>query len=54
MDIKLLEQFFHYHTYTGDPQVLVDGIIVQAKEYLPAEQISGIQKAYEYARDAHA
>jgi GTP pyrophosphokinase len=31
----------------------VDGIIQQAKKYLPAEQIPLIQKSYEFARKAH-
>ncbi|MBU1758385.1 HD domain-containing protein [Patescibacteria group bacterium] len=54
MDIKTLTNFFNYKPFIGqNPQIIVDGIIKTAKEYLPREQIPMIQKAYEYARKAH-
>ena len=53
MDIKNLEQYLNYVPYIGNPQYIVDGIIEKAKEYLPAEKLPHIQKAYEYARQAH-
>jgi GTP pyrophosphokinase len=54
MDIKALDNFFNYEPFIDqEPQIIVDGIIQQAEKYLPAEQIAGIQKAYEFARNAH-
>lgn len=53
MDIKTLDEFLNYQPYLDDPQLLVDGLIERAKEYLPKEKLGDIQKAYEYARDAH-
>ena len=53
MDIKNLDNYLNYHLYLADPQELVDGIIARAKTYLPAEQISLIQKTYEYAKAKH-
>lgn len=55
MDIKTLDNFFNYEPFVGqDPQIIVDGIVEQAKKYLPEHQIPLIQKAYEFARQAHA
>lgn len=53
MDIKTLEQFINYIPYKEDPQNIVDDIVEKAKKYLPEEQTTWIQKAYEYAREAH-
>lgn len=53
MDIKSLEHFLNYVPHVGNPQYIVDAIIQRAKEYLPENQISEIQRAYEYARQAH-
>jgi len=54
MDIKTLTSFFDYKPFTDkDPQIIVDGIIKNAKEYLPKEHIPMIQETYEYARKAH-
>jgi len=53
MDVKSLEQYLNYIPHIGNPQYIVDDIIQKAKEYLPENQISEIQRAYEYARQAH-
>lgn len=53
MDIKSLENYLNYKPHIGNPQFIVDELIKKAKEYLPAEQLPKIQKAYEYARQAH-
>ncbi|AHB40908.1 hypothetical protein P148_SR1C00001G0093 [candidate division SR1 bacterium RAAC1_SR1_1] len=53
MDIKSLENYLNYKPHIGNPQFIVDELIEKAKEYLPAEQLPKIQKAYEYARQAH-
>jgi GTP diphosphokinase / guanosine-3',5'-bis(diphosphate) 3'-diphosphatase len=53
MDIKSLENYLNYIPHISNPQFIVDEIIQKAKEYLPTEQLPMIQKAYEYARQAH-
>ncbi|MDD3262370.1 MAG: RelA/SpoT family protein [Candidatus Absconditabacteria bacterium] len=53
MDVKSLEQYLNYIPHIGNPQYIVDDIIQKAKEYLSENQISEIQRAYEYARQAH-
>lgn len=53
MDIKSLEHFLNYIPHIGNPQNIVDNIIEKAKEYLPIEQLPEIQRAYNYARQAH-
>ena len=54
MDVKELEKFLDYTPFLNqDPQIILDKILQKAKKYLPAEQISGIHKAYLYAADKH-
>ncbi|HMS91010.1 MAG TPA: RelA/SpoT family protein [Candidatus Absconditabacterales bacterium] len=54
MDVKELEKFFDYKPFIDqDPQIILDTILYEAKKYLPADQISGIQRAYEYAAEKH-
>ncbi len=53
MDIKSLEQYLNYVPHIWNPQYIVDNIIEKAKEYLPESQLLEIQRAYEYARQAH-
>jgi len=54
MDVKELERFFDYKPFLNqDPQILLDNIIREAKQYLPDDQIASIQKAYVYAREQH-
>jgi len=54
MDIKILEKFFNYESLSQNPQEILDAIIQRAKKYLPENQISFIQKAYDYAAQKHA
>jgi hypothetical protein len=54
MDIKKLENFLSYKLILDeDPQFLVDHIKNKLLEYLPTADLDQVQKAYEYARDAH-
>jgi len=53
MDIKSLEHFLNYVPHLWDPQDIVDNIIQKAKPYLSEDKLPWIQKAYEYARQAH-
>lgn len=55
MDIKELEQFINYQPiYDENPQILVEGIKKHASKYLSDDDLDKIQKAYEFARKAHA
>ncbi len=55
MDIKEIDNFFDYQlTFEEEPVALVEEIIRQASEYLPAEQIEGIRHAYIFTKAAHA
>lgn len=55
MDIAQIDEFFNYKPFFGeDSQSIVDEITKKAGEYLPADQLPLIQKAYEFTRDAHA
>jgi len=54
MDVKELEKFFSYKPFINqDPQIILDKILNKAKKYLPAEQVSLIPKAYDYAEEKH-
>jgi hypothetical protein len=54
MDIKELESFLNYQPFFDqDPQVILENILQKAKEYLPAEQVALIPKAYLYAAEKH-
>ena len=54
MDIQELRNFFDYEQVLDpDPQFLLDPILATAREYLGDEGVVGIQKAYNFARDAH-
>jgi len=53
MDIRSLEEYLNYIPHVWNPQQIVDGLILKAKEYLGEEQTIKIQQAYEYARQAH-
>lgn len=55
MNIAKLEKYINYKpVFDKDPQFLVDEIIKEAKKYITQEEeIKEIQRAYEYARDAH-
>lgn len=54
MDIKQIDRFFNYKpVFDKDPQFIVDDIISSARKYLSEDKVKLIQKAYEFARDAH-
>lgn len=54
MDIRQIDIFFDYKpVFDPDPQFIVDDIIFAAKKYLSEDKIKLIQKAYEFAREAH-
>ncbi len=54
MDIRELEQFINYNPILdSNLQFLVDQIKQQASSYLSEKEIEQIQKAYEFAREAH-
>ena len=54
MDIRQIDIFFDYKpVFDQNPQFIVDNIIFTAKKYLSEDKIKLIQKAYEFARDAH-
>ena len=54
MDVKELEKFFNYKPFLDqDPKIILDKILQKARKYLPEAQLSGIQKAYEYAAEKH-
>ncbi|HMY81050.1 MAG TPA: RelA/SpoT family protein [Candidatus Absconditabacterales bacterium] len=54
MNIQILKQFFDYQPILDeDPQFLVDQIKEQASHYLSSSQLGEIQRAYEYAHQAH-
>jgi (p)ppGpp synthase/HD superfamily hydrolase len=54
MDIRQIDLFFDYKpVFDENPQFIVDDIIFSAKEYLSQDKIEQIQKAYEFAREAH-
>ncbi|MCF7834998.1 RelA/SpoT family protein [Candidatus Gracilibacteria bacterium] len=55
MDIKEIDSFFDYKPiYDEDPQFIVDDIIYVASKYLAIEKLELIQKAYDFAKSAHA
>jgi len=54
MDIRQIDIFFNYKpTFDQDPQFIVDDIISDAKKYLSEDKLNLIQKAYEFAKQAH-
>ena len=55
MDIKEIDSFFDYQlTFEEEPVALVEEIVRQASEYLPADQIEWIRHAYVFTKAAHA
>lgn len=55
MDTSNLWEFINYKPiWDEDPQFLVDQIIKEAGEYLDPGKLDKIQKAYEFAKKAHA
>jgi len=54
MYLQTLDKFFEYKpTFDENPQFLIDEIIKRASEYLGSEKIATIQKAYDFALEAH-
>lgn len=54
MDIRQLNEFFEYKPVLDrDPQFIVDEIVFLASKYLSPDKLKEIQKAYEFAKDAH-
>lgn len=54
MYLQTLENFFDYKpVFDENPQFLIDEIIKKASSYLPQEKLSYIQKAYDFALEAH-
>lgn len=54
MDIRQIDSFFDYKpVFDKNPQFIVDDIIFSAKKYLSEDRLVLIQKAYEFAKQAH-
>jgi len=54
MDIRQIDLFFDYKpVFDTNPQFIVDNIIFSAREYLSEDKMKWIQKAYEFAKEAH-
>jgi len=52
--LEAFETFFDYElTYHKTPETLLASILDKAKKYLPLEQLSGIEKAFKFASEAH-